>query len=66
MSPLPIKKKTEKKLLGQILIDHNLITENQLRIALEEQKRTRKFLGRTLVDLHFIDEKILRKVLSIQ
>jgi len=66
MSPLPIKKKIEKKLLGQILIDHNLITENQLRIALEEQKRTRKFLGRTLVDLHFIDEKILRKVLSIQ
>ncbi|MCK4244343.1 MAG: Flp pilus assembly complex ATPase component TadA, partial [Candidatus Omnitrophica bacterium] len=64
MSPLPVK--TKKKLLGQILIEHNLITEDQLRIGLEEQKRTGKFLGRTLVDLHFIDEKILRKVLSIQ
>ncbi len=64
MSALPVK--TKKKLLGQILIERNLITEDQLRIGLEEQKRTGKFLGRTLVDLHFIDEKILRKVLSIQ
>ncbi len=44
----------------------NLVTDDQLRVALEEQQRTGKFLGRTLVDLHFIDEKALRRVLSIQ
>lgn len=64
MSPLPVE--TGKKMLGQILLERNLIAEDQLRIALEEHQRTGKFLGRTLVDLHFIDEKILRKVLSIQ
>lgn len=55
-----------KKLLGQVLRENNLVTEEQLRAALEEQQRTGKFLGRTLVDLHFIDEKALRRVLSIQ
>lgn len=55
-----------RKLLGQILREMNLVTDDQLRVALEEQQRTGKFLGRTLVDLHFIDEKALRRVLSIQ
>jgi len=55
-----------KKLLGQILREMNLISEEQLRVALEEQQRTGKFLGRTIVDLHFIDEKVLRRVLSVQ
>ena len=64
MNPLPVK--TRKKLLGQILMERNLVTEDQLRIGLEEQQRTGKFLGRTLVDLHFINEKVLRKVLSVQ
>ena len=64
MSPLPVK--TRKKMLGQILMERNLIADDQLRIGLEEQQRTGKFLGRTLVDLHFIEEKVLRKVLSIQ
>jgi len=64
MSPLPVE--TRKKMLGQILMERNLITEDQLRLGLEEHQRTGKFLGRTLVDLHFIDEKVLRKVLSIQ
>ena len=54
------------KLLGQVLKEMSLISEEQLRAALEEQQRTRKFLGRTLVDLHFIDEKVLRRVLSVQ
>ncbi len=54
------------KLLGQVLKEMSLISEEQLRVALEEQQRTGKFLGRTLVDLHFIDEKVLRRVLSVQ
>ncbi|MFH0795972.1 MAG: GspE/PulE family protein [Candidatus Omnitrophota bacterium] len=55
-----------RKLLGQLLREMNLVTDDQLRVALEEQQRTGKFLGRTLVDLHFTDEKSLRRVLSIQ
>ncbi|MFA5392968.1 MAG: GspE/PulE family protein [Candidatus Ratteibacteria bacterium] len=55
-----------KKLLGQVLKEMNLISEEQLLVALEEQQRTGKFLGRTLVDLHFVDEKSLRQVLSVQ
>ncbi|MCX5641992.1 MAG: GspE/PulE family protein [Candidatus Omnitrophica bacterium] len=55
-----------KKLFGQVLKDMNLISEEKLLVALEEQKRTGKFLGRTLVDLHLMDENVLRRVLSVQ
>ncbi|MFH1903123.1 MAG: GspE/PulE family protein [Candidatus Omnitrophota bacterium] len=55
-----------KKLLGQVLKEMNLISEEQLLVALEEQQRTGKFLGRTLVDLHLVDENALRRVLSVQ
>src|SRR5450830_1470634 len=55
-----------KKPLGQVLKEMNLISEEQLLVALEEQQRTGKFLGRTLVDLHLVDENALRRVLSVQ
>ncbi|MFH2068100.1 MAG: GspE/PulE family protein [Candidatus Omnitrophota bacterium] len=55
-----------RKLLGQVLKEMNLLSEERLRVALEEQQRTGKFLGRTLVDLHFVDENVLRRVLSVQ
>lgn len=56
----------EKKLLGQMLMDEGLITENQLRTALEAQRKSGHFLGRILVDLGYVDEKDLKRVLSIQ
>ncbi len=56
----------KKRFLGQILREENLVSEEQLEVALKEQQRTGKFLGRTLVDLHFLDEKKLRRILSIQ
>lgn len=56
----------ERKLLGQMLIEAGLITEEQLKIALEEQKNTGNFLGRVLVDLGFVNEKDLKRILSIQ
>jgi len=56
----------EKKLLGQMLADEGLITEDQLKTALESQKQTGHFLGRILVDLGYIDEKELKRVLSVQ
>lgn len=56
----------EKKVLGQILLEEGLITEDQLNNALESQKETGHFLGRILVDLGYIDEKELKRILSIQ
>ncbi len=56
----------EKKLLGQMLIDEGLITEAELKKALEEQRKTGHFLGRILVDLGYVSEKDLKRVLSLQ
>lgn len=56
----------EKKLLGQMLIEEGIITEKELKEALEIQRKTGHFLGRILVDLGYVDEKELKRILSIQ
>lgn len=56
----------EKKLLGQMLLEEGLITEKELKEALDVQRKTGHFLGRILVDLGYVDEKDLKRVLSIQ
>jgi len=55
-----------RKLLGQMLIEEGVITEEQLKTALAKQRETGHFLGRILVDLGFVDEKTLKRILSIQ
>lgn len=50
--------------LGRHLIDKGLLTEDQLRIALLEQKTSNQPLGQLLVSLHFISEETLRDTLS--
>ncbi|WP_421683796.1 Flp pilus assembly complex ATPase component TadA [Stutzerimonas urumqiensis] len=52
--------------IGDLLIQAGLITDTQLQLALQEQKRTGSKLGRTVVDLGFIDEGRLLKALSEQ
>ncbi len=59
-------KMAEKKLLGEMLVEEGLITKEQLKDALDSQKKTGHFLGRILVDLGYVDEKDLKRVLSIQ
>ena len=54
------------KLLGEILIEKNLITPEQLKEALEEQKLTKEFLGEILIKKGRIKEKDLLQVLSEQ
>jgi type IV pilus assembly protein PilB len=49
----------EKKLLGESLVAEKLITEDQLREALVEQKRTSDTLGYTLLSLGFLNEQQL-------
>ncbi|MCM8829442.1 MAG: Flp pilus assembly complex ATPase component TadA [Candidatus Omnitrophica bacterium] len=56
----------EKKLLGQMLLEEGLITEEELKEALEVQRKTGHFLGRILVDLGYVEERDLKRALSIQ
>ncbi|MBI4259535.1 MAG: Flp pilus assembly complex ATPase component TadA [Actinobacteria bacterium] len=59
-----MRKKTKQ--LGQILVEAELITHDQLQHALEEQQRTPKSLGRILIDLGLIREVDLVRALAEQ
>lgn len=54
------------KKLGTLLVEEQMINEDQLLKALEEQKTTGDFLGEVLVRLGFISEESLYRFLSIQ
>lgn len=57
-------KEKPKKRLGEILLEKGLITEEQLKIALQIQKSTKRLLGDILIFLGFIDQGQLSSVLS--
>jgi type IV pilus assembly protein PilB len=59
-----VRQKTKQ--LGQILIEQGLISEDQLREALQVQERVPKSLGRILIDLHLIKETDLVRALAHQ
>src|SRR3989338_7617877 len=50
--------------LGRILVGKGVISDDQLRIALQEQRKTHQPLGRLLVGLGFLSEATIRDVLS--
>lgn len=50
--------------LGELLLEHKLITEEQLQQALAEQKRTGRKLGRVITDLQLVREEKLHEVLA--
>ncbi|TFW14831.1 type II/IV secretion system protein [Massilia arenosa] len=50
--------------LGKLLIQKGVISEDQLRIALIEQKRTSEPLGKLLITLGFVTEATVREALS--
>lgn len=60
---MDIKKRV---LLGDLLIENKLISQQQLELALTEQKKTRRKLGKTLIDLGYIEEDILLDLVSKQ
>jgi type IV pilus assembly protein PilB len=53
-----------RRQLGKILRERGILSEDQLRIALIEQKRHGEPLGKTLVKLGFVSEATLREALS--
>ncbi|TNF37870.1 MAG: type II/IV secretion system protein [Gammaproteobacteria bacterium] len=56
--------RARKKRLGEELVSRGLITNDQVEIALIEQKKTGKPLGEALVALGFVTEGILRDALG--
>ena len=57
---------TQKKRLGEILMDAGELTQEQLDYALKEQKKGKKRLGEVLVDLKFLTERKILKTLEKQ
>ncbi|MFT7685418.1 MAG: MSHA biogenesis protein MshE [Candidatus Azotimanducaceae bacterium] len=57
---------TKKIRIGDLLISAGAITEEQLQIALKEQKSTGQRLGRVLTELGFVDEDEMLNLLSRQ
>ena len=56
----------EKVRLGEILLQQGLLTEEQLRQSLEEQKRTGRRLGRVFIDAGFVTEENICQALARQ
>jgi MSHA biogenesis protein MshE len=54
----------KKVRLGELLLDHKLITDAQLTAALAEQKKSGRKLGRVLTDLGFVKEEALHTALA--
>lgn len=52
------------KKLGERLVEQGLLTPEQLRIALELQKRTSRLLGEILLDLGFVEESAVSSLFS--
>ena len=55
----------EKRKLGEVLLDANLITKEQLESALEEKERSGKLIGSILVEMNFLAAKDLLQALEI-
>lgn len=56
----------EQKRLGEILLEKGFISQEELKDALDEQKRTKEFLGSVLLKNNYIKEKELLQALSEQ
>lgn len=53
-----------KKRLGDQLMDQGVVTEDQVTIAITEQKKTNKPLGQVFIDLGFVTEHVIRDTLA--
>ncbi|MDP2881508.1 MAG: GspE/PulE family protein [Azonexus sp.] len=56
----------QKVRLGDLLIQQGLLTEEQLKIALDEQKRTGRKLGRVFVESGYVTEEGISQALARQ
>ena len=56
----------QKIRLGDLLVENNIITQEQLMQALQEQKNTKKRLGIVLTDLDFVSKDKFNEFLAKQ
>ncbi|MBL8881272.1 MAG: hypothetical protein JNG88_19380, partial [Phycisphaerales bacterium] len=56
----------EKIRLGDLLVQQGLLTDEQLKFALDEQKRSGRKLGRIVVDSSFVTEEAISQALAKQ
>jgi MSHA biogenesis protein MshE len=56
----------EKIRLGELLVRQNLLTEEQLKLALDEQKKSGRKLGRVIVETGYVTEEGLSEALARQ
>ncbi len=56
----------EKFRLGEILVQQNLLSQEQLQASLEEQKKTGRKLGRVFVDKGFVTEEQISEAIARQ
>ncbi|MBF0141298.1 MAG: Flp pilus assembly complex ATPase component TadA [Magnetococcales bacterium] len=53
-----------KVMLGELLVEKGVVSQDQLRIALTEQKNQGKPLGKMLVEMGFVSEGVMRDMLG--
>ena len=58
--------KPEKVRLGEILLQQKLLTPEQLKLALEEQKRIGRKLGRVFIEQGYVSEEQISEALAKQ
>jgi MSHA biogenesis protein MshE len=56
----------EKVRLGEILVQQRLLTQEQLKLALEEQKRSGRKLGRVFIERGYVTEEEISEALAKQ
>ncbi len=62
--PTAIGRSQKKMLLGEQLINLGLISNDQLQVALQEQKNSKKLIGVILVEMGFLTESALAEVIA--
>jgi len=58
--------KTNKKQLGELLIERGVITHEQLALAIDYQKTHKGLIGELLVELNYATEKDIAQALTCQ
>ena len=56
----------EKVRLGEILVQQKLLTQEQLKLALDEQKRSGRKLGRVFIEQGYVTEEGISEALAKQ
>lgn len=56
---------SKRKLIGQILLEKNLVTEDQINEAMDLQKTSGKPLGNVLVELGYITSNLITEALNV-